>query len=324
MINRDKYAEYLDSALIHRFINDLDPKLSNKVFSLKFYNPFLASGKRFFDSSYEKQGMFIVRNRETNEIIRFGFSHNKVRDIMYRYLWRLPKNISSLCDCAILSTYNGEHKELAVLLEKVVNFEIEYHNYFFLKNDIENPDSHVDIEKLERVFPYTGRISKKGKGRKEWTIPAQSWKSGVYIIWKDDIVDYIGKGKKLAVRLYDHFLDRSKYLEKYKNGCEYSHRHVYYPLEEIEQGRIKIATIPVYRKVVKSDLPWGEKDIEPETDISFSKRISDLEARLLRFYKPVMNMKGIEDDKEEFENDFFEEKENPTSISDIFDEDPPF
>lgn len=320
MFNRDKYAEYLDSATIYKFVKGLDPKLSKKLFSLRFHPPTIGLNHRFFDMAYDKPGMFIVRNRNTSEIIRFGFSNTKVRDVMYRYLWRLPKSLSINCDCAILLTHNGEQKDLARLLEKVINFEVEYHNYFLLKEEIENStDGKINIQKLQKVFPYTGRTSLKGMDRKEWSIPAQSWKSGVYVVWKDDKIDYIGKGKKLAIRLYSHFLDMSKYKERGRNGAEYSHRHVYYPPEEIEQGRIKIAIIPVYRKMTNDSMPWQEKNecnLVEENDLLFQERICNLEMRLIKCYMPPNNINMVSDDN------FEEDSQERISIEN--EEDPPF
>ncbi len=322
MINRDKYAEYLDSAVIHKFINELDPRLSRKIFSLKFHPPFVGINQRFFDTSYQKQGVFIVRNKETNEIVRFGFSEKEVRNSMYRYLMRLGDYLSKY-DCAILVTHNGEQKQVAHLFKRVINFELEYHNYFILKHEIECPeDTKISIDKLERVFPYTGRRVTK-KNDKEWTISSQRWISGVYLIWKDEKLDYIGKGKQLVIRLYDHFVDRSKYIDNHPNGNQYTHRHVYYPPEDIKQGRIKISAIPVYRKMVEVDPLWGEGLLE-ETDTAFSERISNLERRLIRYYKPTMNIEHVEDDKEDcFDKETFVKKEDESFLSEDL-EDPPF
>ena len=94
MLDRTKYAEYLDSATIYNFINGLEERLSRKIFLAKFRKPFLASGERFFDSVYSKEGVFILRNEE-GEIIRSGFSCKDARSQMYHYLSRTPKEITN-------------------------------------------------------------------------------------------------------------------------------------------------------------------------------------------------------------------------------------
>lgn len=324
MINRDKYAEYLDSALIHKLINGLDPKLSKKIFSLKFRPPFLASGQRYFDVKYQKQGMFLVRNKKSKEIIRIGFSDQEVRNSMYRYLGRLPSKEDS--DCAILLTHNGEQKEISLLMKRVMNFEIEYHNYFLLKEEIEGTSSgKIEVEKLEKLFPYTGRCSSKNKEGKEWSISQKKWKSGIYLIWKDGEIDYIGKGKLLTARLYSHFHDKSQYIENHPNGRQYTHRHVYYPPEEIEQGRIMVSTIPIYRKVVPDIVPWNSSDkgeMREEKDEEFFGRISGLEKRLISFYKPPMNTEGVQDDYIGEDNSRDMEKVHVVNPDEL--EDPPF
>lgn len=332
MINRDKYTEYLDSALIHKLINGLDPKLSKKIFSIRFHPPFLASGQRFFDCSYKKQGLFIVRDKITGEFIRAGHSFSGVRKAMYNYICRLPASVKQNCDCAILPTHNGEQKEVSVLLEEVIKFELEYHNYFLLRDQIEDESMIVDINKLERVFPYTGRKHKILDGeRKEHTISSQRWLGGVYFIWKDDKIDYIGMGQPLVPRLYYHFIANPK-LESGRNA----HHCVFYSQEDIEQGRIKIAIIPVYRKVVNGKIfPWEDDMLRAENNFKFRERILKLESRLIWDHDPKENgptARGIkkDDDKgsEKLENELRNEnketmEEYPIeNFEDI--EDPPF
>ncbi len=282
MINRDKYAEYLDSALIHKFLNGLDPKLNKKLLSIRFHSPFIGLGQRFFDQTYKKEGIFIVRNKVTGEFVRFGHAVSDVKTTMYNYLRKLPEQTRKNCDCSIITTHNGEQKEISLLLKKVIKFELEYHNYFLLRDQIEDNTKVVEVNSLERVFPYTGRESTVFKGGKEWTIPFRKFVRGVYIVWKDGKLDYVGKGNPLAKRLYAHLIDMGKYKE-YIDGKEYSLRHVYYPPEEVKAGRIKFSIIPMYRKMVSNAMPWQDDDggLREENDLEFDQRILDLESRIM-------------------------------------------
>lgn len=312
MLDRTKYAEYLDSATIYKFINGLEEKLSNKIFSAKFRKPFLASGERFFDNVYSKEGVFIVRN-EKGEIVRCGFSCKDARFQMYHYLLRTPKEIINNCDCAIINTPKGEHKKLALLFERVIRFENDYHNYLLLRDYIEKEEGQVPISILGKIRPYTGRVNKYGR---EWSIPKQDWKSGVYIIFKNGVVDYVGKGKRLAKRLYSHFEDRSHHKRYTSNGEEYGYPHVYYSKDE--ESEILVSLIPFYRKIVNKSALFSEEVIfEEESDFEFDSRLMALENRLIKQFNPTRNKRGKEKEEEIVKVVTKEEKE-------IFTEDPPF
>ena len=316
MLDRTKYAEYLDSATIYNFINGLEERLSRKIFLAKFRKPFLASGERFFDSVYSKEGVFILRNEE-GEIIRSGFSCKDARSQMYHYLSRTPKEITNNCDCAIINTSNGEHKKLALLFERVVRFEADYHNYLLLKDYIEKEEGKVPILFLEKLPPYTGVKNKYGR---EWTIPKQDWKSGVYIIFKDGVVDYVGKGKRLAKRLYSHFEDRSHHKRYTANGEEYGYQHAYYSKEE--EVNVLISTIPFYRKVIQKKALFSEEIIlEEESDFEFDYRMLELESRLIQQYSPRRNRSGKIEEPEETKTEAIE---NASVIVEELSEDPPF
>ncbi len=318
MFNRDKYAEYLDSATIYNFLHGMDPKVSKKVKSLKLRSPWYGLGTRSFDHSYASPGTYIIRNTEENSIIRIGHSQVNVRESLYLYLNRLPKSISQNLTCGIINTQNGEHKELSKLFSEVIEFESLYHDYFMLKSEIENPPSIVDISKLKRVYPYTGGTY---RGNKEWALRYPHRISGVYFIWKDEVLDYVGMGTQGIKRLYHHFFELKK-PDRERAHC------LFYPKEDVQTGRIKIAFIPVYRKMVNAKVfDWDEDNLRPENRSEYTDRILDLEKRLIWDHDPKVNGPTARGYSKSELSDFekLSNEENKSQINDVvLDDDPPF
>lgn len=288
MFDYEKNKLHLDSAVIHSFLTELDPKLQEKIKKVRFNSPWYGLNNRFYDSKYCVPGVYIVRSKIDQSIIRIGYSDDKVATAMYWYLCRLPGREVNF-ECSIIKTLNGDSKKISGLLNRVHRFEETYGEYLKRQKEIEDNVSLIQINNLDRVFPFTGNLRNKGR---EYTLKVERV-AGVYFIWKKDKLDYIGMGFPLIKRLYHHFIEIKK-PDREKPHC------VFYSREEVERGDIKVAIISIYRKMINAKQFFWEEDVfRAESDTEFRDRILDIETRLINDHNPEQNSLGVVDPFEE-------------------------
>ncbi len=144
-----------------------------------------------------------------------------------------------------------------------------------------------------------------GPQKKQWFFPDRKRKSGIYFIWQDGVLVYIGKSiRNLSETANGHF-------SPYRENRYYPHYRVCFSETKFEK-KYEVAFLEVS--------PYWFKSEE-----EFLYEVGSLEKKLIStFSSTLYNIKGVIKKENEGEEDFFDFSIRPDSVIDFVDDEPPF